>query len=310
VQPVMSMRQLLDQRDLILMEASVVERLRRDPEVMLHPELVHAGLLYDPRGRTKLATIYRSYMDIAASAGLPLIVCPPTWRANRERVYASDVSVDVNHDATSFLRDLREARKATQPAIMIGGLMGCKNDCYRPEEGLSAEEAEVFHAWQIGQLADASADFLMASTLPNVQEAIGIARALSATGMPYVVSFVINRSGLVLDGTSLWEAIQIADGSMDHRPLGYMVNCAHPSFLNADKQPPELFTRLIGYQANASALDHDQLDGSAVLQTDDVKAWGDTMLALHRDYGVRILGGCCGTGVVHLSYLAKHHAER
>ena len=83
-----------------------------------------------------------------------------------------------------------------------------------------------------------------------------------------------------------------------------MVNCAHPSFLCAATQPPRLFERLIGFQANASALDHCELDNASQLQEDDLTSWGDEMLALNRRFGVKILGGCCGTGVDHLRYLA------
>jgi len=43
------------------------------------------------------------------------------------------------------------------------------------EQGLSREEAELFHSWQVDQLASAGADYLIAETLPNVEEARGIA---------------------------------------------------------------------------------------------------------------------------------------
>ncbi|MHC4243586.1 MAG: homocysteine S-methyltransferase family protein, partial [Planctomycetota bacterium] len=40
-------------------------------------------------------------------------------------------------------------------------------------------------------------------------------------------------------------------------------------------------------------------------ETEDVADWGDEMLKLNRKYGMKILGGCCGTGVTHLKYLAE-----
>ncbi len=83
-----------------------------------------------------------------------------------------------------------------------------------------------------------------------------------------------------------------------------MVNCAYPTFLCAAKQPAKLFNRLIGYQANASSLDHCDLDGTDQLKTENVSDWGEVMLELNRSYGVKILGGCCGTGVEHLRYIA------
>jgi len=119
-----------------------------------------------------------------------------------------------------------------------------------------------------------------------------------------VISFVIDRDGGLLDGTSLADAVRTIDDAVNSLPLGYMINCAYPTFLRAEAQPPELFERLIGFQANASSLDHAELDGSPRLQADDIPSWGDEMLTLHRRYGVKILGGCCGTGVEHLRYLA------
>jgi S-methylmethionine-dependent homocysteine/selenocysteine methylase len=157
----------------------------------------------------------------------------------------------------------------------------------------------------VSQLAQAGVDFLMAGTLPNVKEALGIARAMEKTGTPYIISFVIDREGLVLDGTSLWDAVSEIDSSTGQQPLCYMVNCSYPTFLCAKEQPKALFTRLLGYQANSSSLSHSELDGSAQLQLEDIVGWAEEMLRLNREYGVRILGGCCGTNDVHLSSLAR-----
>ena len=286
------------------MEAAVVERLRRGGRVRLHPRLVHAALPYDEDGRRELRAIYRSYLEVARRAGLPMLLCTPTWRANRERVIEADLPGDPNRNAVDLLERMRADHLPGAPEVRIGGLIGCKNDCYRPEEGLTTEEAEEFHAWQIGSLAEAGSDFLIAETLPAVPEAVGIARAMAATGVPYIVSFVIDRRGAVLDGTSLVEAIDLVDQSVPRPPLGFMVNCAHPSFLNAAHRPRRLFARLVGYQANASALDHADLDGLDRLDAGDVADWGASMLDLNRTHGVKILGGCCGTGVEHLEYLA------
>jgi len=52
---------------------------------------------------------------------------------------------------------------------------------------------------------------------------------------------------------------------------------------------------LLGYQANSSALSHSELDGSAELQAEEISEWAEEMLKLNREYGVKILGGCCGT---------------
>lgn len=301
------MKNLLDNNKLILMEASIVERLRRSRDIQFHPTLVHSPLIYDIAGRSKLAKLYLEYIDIASEAELPFLMGTPTWRANHERVYGSNISKSVNYDAVKFLREIRNTLTKGIVDIKIGGSIGCKNDCYLPEEGLSSAEAEQFHSWQIGQLAKGGADFLIAVTLPNVEESLGIAKAMEKTDIPYIISYVINRNGNILDGTPLIDAINKLDDNTIVPPLGYMVNCSYPTFLCASQQPEILFKRLLGYSANASSLDHCELEGSDRLESESVSEWGDSMLELNGKYAVKILGGCCGTNAEHLKYIVSRY---
>lgn len=285
---------------LILKEAAIVEQLRRATNVVLHPTLVNALLIYDKIGGKALEQLYQSYMEVAQRAGVPFLMCTPTWRANKDRVQSIQAPISINRDAVNFMQRIRTKHAANINSVKIGGLIGCKNDCYKPEEGLSAVDAEAFHSWQINELAAGGADFLVCETIPLVDEAKGIAKAMEKTKLPYFISFVISKDGLVLDGTSMIDAIRQVDEYVDRKPIGYQINCAYPSFLCADKQPKELFERLIGYQANGSALDHCDLDGADKLEMEDVKDWTEQMLRLNQKFGIQVLGGCCGTGVEHL----------
>jgi S-methylmethionine-dependent homocysteine/selenocysteine methylase len=295
------MQDLLDNNSLILMEAAIVEQLRRSGQVELDEILVNAPLIYDPASRDIMAKLYRQYMGLAEQAGLPFIACTPTWRAGKERVQQAGISAAINQDAVAFLKEIRSNEQ-----VRIGGMIGCKPDCYTPEAGLSAAEAKRYHSWQIEQLAAADVDFLIAVTLPNVQEALGIARAMAATDRPYIISFVINRHGTILDGTPIATAVDMIDNKTPNSPLGYMINCAHPSFLNPQTLSPGTLARLIGFQANASSLDHCDLENADELHVDSIDEWGELMRGFNRDYGVKILGGCCGTSIEHLQYLVGH----
>jgi S-methylmethionine-dependent homocysteine/selenocysteine methylase len=297
------MKNLIENNNLILIEAAIVERLRRSGQVELHPSLVHALFIYSDIGKSELEKLYRSYISIALDVDVPILLITPTWRANYERVKKAEVNSSINTDAVRFMLDLRKNYASYASMIKIGGLIGCKNDCYLPEQGLSKSESEVFHSWQINHLAQAGVDFLMASTLPNVNEAIGIAKAMERTNVPYILSFVINRKGLVLDGTCPWDATRQIDSETSHKPLCYMVNCSYPTFLHAEEQPNELFTRLLGLQANSSSLNHSELEGSTQLHKENISDWTNEMLKLNRDYGVKILGGCCGTDDTYLRSL-------
>ena len=299
------MKQLLEQNKLVMMEAAIIEQLRRSENVRLDELLLHAPLIYDAAGKMELNKLYQSYLDIANQAEVPFLMCTPTWRTNKARVFGSDISHSINADAAQFLINLRKSNSQSKIPVRIGGMIGCKNDAYKPSEGLSASESEIFHSWQIDELGKTGVDFLIAETLPNIEEAIGISRAMESTGLPYIISFVINRNGYVLDGTSLYDAVNQIDDMTRKNPLGYMINCAYPTFLCAERQPENLFSRLIGFQANASSLDHRDLDNADELKSEKISVWGNAMLSLHRVYGLKILGGCCGTSGDHLRYIVS-----
>ena len=58
----------------ILTEGAVIERLNRDPSIDLDPHILHAGLIYEARGRMALEKIYRQYIDIGFKYNLPLLL--------------------------------------------------------------------------------------------------------------------------------------------------------------------------------------------------------------------------------------------
>ncbi len=304
----MDIQEAIQAYSLILNEASIIESLWRVGEVDLHPLLLNAPLIYDEKGKKELSRLYRGFISVAREADVPITLGTPTWRASQGRIKASKIENDVNGDAVRFLMDLRSEWGSWSENIYVGGLMGCKNDCYKPEEGLSKEDAEGFHMWQIDRLAEAGVDYLMAVTLPAIPEAAGIALAMAKTNIPFIISFVINREGKILDGSSLEDAFSEIDAECSRLPLGYMINCAYPSFLKAEEQPASVLSRLIGYQANASSLDQCDLDGAENLEADDVSEWGDLMIELNKRFGVKILGGCCGTSTEHLEYIVRNMA--
>lgn len=299
----------------VLMEGAVVERIRRGWPHLLDPLLMNAPLIYSGEGRSALRTIYGEYLDIARSAGLPLLSLTPTWRANPHRVRMSGFAGrDLNGDAVRFLKEIRGGCGEFAGRVYIGGLMGCRGDAYRPEEALPRQEARAFHAAQATALANAGADYLFASTLPEMEEAMGMAEALAATGCPYLLSFIIRPSGQLLDGTPLDGAMARIEAEADPRPLGYMVNCVHSSVLHAALSTPPgsraLSTgRLLGLQANTSARSPEELDGLEELDGESPAAFAQGMCALRERHGLRVLGGCCGTDGGHIAALASALAD-
>jgi homocysteine S-methyltransferase len=307
--------ELLTQSRCILGEGAVIERLRRDSGTELDPDLVNSAFIYEDRKREALATICGQYLDIGGEYDLPLLLSTPTWRASRERIAAAGYEDrDVNGDNFRFLDALRGRTGAYAKKVAVCGLMSCRGNAYDPTEALSAAAAREFHAWQAGRLAAAGVDFLLAATLPAVSEARGLAAALAATGKEYIVSFVIRAEGTLLDGTPLKEAVAAIDADTRPRPLAYMINCSHVSFFKAAllherHSSPQMRKRLVGLLANTAPLNPEDLDESAELVGEAPEVFGRTVGALHWQFGMKILGGCCGTDERHIRSLASQLAE-
>ncbi|MGE5498202.1 MAG: homocysteine S-methyltransferase family protein [Syntrophothermus sp.] len=293
----------------ILSEGSVVERVKRSNPELIDDRLSNSVMIYSREGNSLLETLYRQYIDIAVKHDLPVIILTPTWRASRQRLGESGyLDRDVNGDNFRFLEGIRRSYGSFSPKIFIGGLMGCANDAYKPEEALNYSDALSFHNYQIDALARAGVDFLLAATLPEINEASAIAELMSRTGLPYIISFVTGKNAAVLDGTTLFDAIKMIDGSTRPSPFFYMANCVHPSsFIKNACQLEDAFKtgRFRGIQANASRKSPDELDGLAELDAEDPEELSDSIIKLCSIGGLVVLGGCCGTDDRHIEAIAS-----
>jgi homocysteine S-methyltransferase len=300
----------------ILTEGAVIERLNRDPAIELDPHVLHAGLIYDDNGRMALEKIYRRYIEIGLKYNYPTLLSAPTWRANPERIDASRFQrhKTLNADCVRFLQSIRASYKGYAKTIFIAGMMACRGDAYRPEEALSESDATEFHKPQAAMLAESGADFIMAATLPAVSEARGMATAIAAWNIPYIVSFVIRPNGALLDGTPLHRAIEQIDSIHQQIPFFYMINCVHPTVfdqgLDREAAPSELVRkRLFGLQANTSARSPEELDGLEQLDGSEPEGFAEELLALHHKFGIKVIGGCCGTDHRHIEAIAARLHE-
>jgi homocysteine S-methyltransferase len=276
-------------------------------------ELAHAALIYDDAGRAALEATHRGYIDIGVRAQLPFATLTDTWRANAERIARSGFrGHDVNGDNVRFLDAIRKSYDADAGSIFVGALTGCRGDAYRPDEALATDDAHTFHAPQIEALAAASPDFLIAATLPAFTEAAGIARAMSATSIPYILSFVLLGDGRLLDGMRFADAIAAIDDATATPPVGYAVNCVHPSvFVSAAAHLAEsTLARVVAFQGNTSPLPPWELDGRVDLDTEDAERFASATESARARGDVRMIGGCCGTDASHIAAIAAHFCPR
>lgn len=266
-----------------------------------------ANLIYDDKSRQAMEIIFQEYVKIAEIYNLPFIATTPTRRANKERVLQSNLSGKIIEDNVRFLQEIK---KNTSTNMFIGGLMGGKGDAYKGTEILSIEEAQEFHSWQADLFKNSGVDFLYAGIMPALSEAIGMAKAMESTGLPYIISFMIKNNGKLIDGTTIHNAIINIDKATVHKPIGYMTNCVHPTVLRKALSAPFNKTKLVrerfcGIQANTSPLSPEELDNCSDLKSSDNVSLANEMMKLNQYFNPKIFGGCCGTDNTHIEEIAK-----
>jgi S-methylmethionine-dependent homocysteine/selenocysteine methylase len=191
--------------------------------------------------------------------------------------------------------------------MVISGCIGPRGDGYDPGKAMSADAAQAYHAWQVELFRDAGADCVSAFTMTNVNEAVGVARAAQAAGMPSVISFTLETDGRLPTGAALCEAIEAVDAATDSAPAYYMINCAHPThFRDVLEQGSPGAKRLGGLRANSSRRSHAELDNAPELDIGNPAELGEQYGDLLRRFPhITVLGGCCGTDHRHVECISR-----
>ena len=276
------------------------------------------GLVETEEGRAELARYIAPYVEVARRDGRGLILDTATWRANpnwgAKLGYTAAQLDAVNVRAVEFLQEIRAAEERPDAPLVICGVVGPGGDGYAPDDFMTAEEAERHHAAQVASFARAGADFVAAVTMTYLEEAVGIARAARAAGMPVCVSFTVETDGRLPSGMTLAEAITACDAATDGYPAYYMINCAHPThFRDALAEGGAWIGRIGGIRANASRMSHAELDEAPELDAGDPEELGRDYRALREMLpNLRVLGGCCGTDHRHvgaISHACRDHAH-
>ena len=270
------------------------------------PDFAAFDLLRDDTGTEALRRYYEPYLEIARRRGVGLVLDSATWRASRdwgERLgYSTAELAEANRRAVALTERLRAS--ASDVPTVLNGVVGPRGDGYVVGETMTAAEAEAYHGEQIGTFAGTAAEMVSAITMTYADEAVGIARAAQAAGLPAAISFTVETDGRLPSGQPLGEAIEQVDAETGSAPAYFMVNCAHPTHFQDVLEGPWL-GRIGGIRANASRMSHAELDAATELDEGDPLELAAQYLALReRLPNATVLGGCCGTDDRHVEAIA------
>ncbi|MFE1404749.1 homocysteine S-methyltransferase [Streptomyces sp. NPDC058770] len=206
-----------------------------------------------------------------------------------------------------FARSVRLARRAAAGAdrqiwvaASVGpyGAMLADGSEYRGRYGLSVRELERFHRPRVEALVESGPDALALETVPDVDEAEAMLRAVEGCGLPVWLSYSV-AGGRTRAGQRLETAFALAEGRDQVLAVG--VNCCEPA--DADRAVPVAAETagkpVVVYPNSGERWDVRSRGwtGGATFDPGRVRSW--------RDDGARLVGGCCRVGPATVAELAR-----
>ena len=272
------------------------------------PQFAAFPLLGSEAGWAQLERYYRPYLELAAATpGAGYVLETPTWRASADwgALLGWDAArlASINREAVQRLRVLRDAwQPCLTGPIVLAGVIGPRGDGYIADAPDSAEAAAAFHCAQATALREGGVDMICAVTMTTSAEALGVANAAAAVGVPVSISFTVETDGRLPNGEGLRDAIERVDAEARVAPAYFGVNCAHPSHFDGVFADGGVWaSRIQSLRANASARSHAELDAATELDIGDLPDLADRYRRLRAPLPrLNVLGGCCGTDHRHL----------
>lgn len=259
-----------------------------------------ARLLADEPER--IAAVHRAYYRAGAR-----VATTASYQASVEGMVAA------GHDeatarrlitlSVTLAREVRDELADTDAGLLVAASVGpygaflADGSEYRGRYGVSAARLRDFHGPRLELLAAAGPDLLAVETVPDADEAEVLVSLLDELGLPAWFSYSV-RGEETNAGQPLTEAYALLAGSRSVVAAG--VNCSEQHDVLGAVRAAVAATGLpaVAYPNRGGSWDADAerwVYGDSV-DLDLVESWVDA--------GLRLVGGCCGTGPADISALA------
>ncbi|MFV0340814.1 MAG: homocysteine S-methyltransferase family protein [Parachlamydiaceae bacterium] len=189
--------------------------------------------------------------------------------------------------------------------LCVAVCLGPAEDCYQPDRAPNVAGASLFARRQYQLCLEVLREFgvsnvvFLHETIGTCREALGISLSARALNIPLIVSFVVDRGGLLLDGSTVEGAISLIDRETLGFVEGFSLNCCSPFAFEkvaASFKDPSLLQRLIGFYPNSwdgNPACYEQ--GETPIEPDKNHSL-ELIAEIGRRYHLRFIGGCCGFG--------------
>ncbi|MFJ2257034.1 homocysteine S-methyltransferase [Streptomyces sp. NPDC087844] len=194
---------------------------------------------------------------------------------------------------------VKGARRPLWVAASVGpyGAMLADGSEYRGRYGLSVAELERFHRPRVEVLADARPDVLALETVPDVDEARALLRAVRGLGVPAWLSYSV-AGERTRAGQPLEEAFAVAADADEVIAVG--VNCCAPEDVDTAVATAVRVTGkpVVVYPNSGETWDAGARTwrGHSTFAPEQVVRWERA--------GARLIGGCCRVGPEAVSRIA------
>jgi len=251
--------------------------------------------------------VHRSFLEAGAD-----VIETDSFRANRLTLAEfglKDQTVEINHAAAALARRVADEYSTPEKPRFVAGSMGPSGKLISVEDPQMSDIrfddlVDVFREQAVG-LIEGGVDLLLIETSQDILEVkaviLGIQAAFEETGevLPIQAQVTLDTTGRMLLGTDVAAARAILEG-MGIDVIG--MNCS---------TGPDYMREPIRFLAENSTLPVScipnaglplNVDGKAVYPMEP-EPFADVMMEFVNEYGVRVIGGCCGTREDHIQLL-------
>ncbi|HJD26884.1 MAG TPA: homocysteine S-methyltransferase family protein [Candidatus Blautia intestinipullorum] len=228
--------------------------------------------------------LQRDYIDAGSQ-----IIYAPTFGGNRlslKNHHLEDQIENINRTLLSYSREIAGNR------CYVAGDVTTSGQFVTADGGYTYEDAYEMYREQIGILADAGADLIVAETMINIEETLAaVDAANSVCSLPVMCTVTVEADGSIFSGGNAIEAVSALEGA-GADAVGINCSVGPDQLVSVVRSIREAVSIPVIAKPNAGMPVIDD-QGNAVYSMTS-SDFARHMKALV-DAGAVLVGGCCGT---------------